>query len=583
MEVSSIKWVAFTIPLWFWWLVVAEPVSSLAVVDQHSDPLFNNMLEIRFTTNGATAESYFEFISLLRDTLASGEFSNEIPVTREPSNVPDSQRYFLVRLTNYAGDSIALGIDITNSYVVGYRTGGLSFFVDDTPENSGNYLFTGTNQNFLGFSSTYASLQRAAVQTRREIPLGIEELDSAISNLYHYRGEGNNRLVARALIICIQMISEAARFRQIENRVRQSISESQDFLPDRSIIRLENNWGALSEAVQTAIGGVFARAIQLLSPTTFETEYVDNVNHISVIRNLAFMLFACRSASNAGALQFLNNNMLIQPVTVSADDVCVIEEPTVRIRGRDGLCVDVHGGFYNDGNPIVLWPCKSNNDANQLWTLKRDGTIRSNGKCLTTFGYSPEVYVMIYDCSTAARDATIWQVWVNGSIINPRARLALTASSGDSGTTLTVDTHIYASRQGWLATNNTRDLVTSIVGFRDLCLQGNYSNRDVWVAACQRNNLQQQWVSYPDSSIRPSERQDHCLTSNNHDQGRNIIITSCSPGWASQRWMFTEDGYILNLFNGMVMAVPNSDPSRRQIVIWPPTGNPDQKWLRIRN
>jgi len=215
--------------------------------------------------------------------------------------------------------------------------------------------------------------------------------------------------------------------------------------------------------------------------------------------------------------------------------------------------------------------------------LKRDGTIRSNGKCLTAYGFTVGQYVMIYNCSTAATDATIWQVRMDGSIISlksrldPRSRLALSAPSGSSGTTLILDNNTLAPAQGWLATNNTQDLVTRIVGFStDLCLYGRYGNGEVWMGECGRNKWEQ-WVSYPDGSIRPNQDHDFCLTCEND----HVFILSCSAGRSSQRWMFKEDGTILNLFSGMVMEVKISDPSLYQIIMRPPSGNPNQKWLRI--
>ncbi|GMP72603.1 hypothetical protein CsSME_00030571 [Camellia sinensis var. sinensis] len=287
------------------------------------------------------------------------------------------------------------------------------------------------------------------------------------------------------------------------------------------------------------------------------------------------MLFVCNI--NHASSQF---SPLIRSVVAPVDDdddTCAEPEPTIRISGRNGLCVDVRDGQYNDGNPIQLWPCESNADANQLWTLKRDGTIQSNGKCLTTYGYSPGVYVMIYNCDTAVTAATRWQVWDNGTIINPESALVLSAESENAGTTLTVETNIYASRQGWRASNNTDPFVTSIVGFMDLCMQRNGNN--VGLGDCVSNQTDQKWAIYPDGSIRPQQNQNVCLTSNNHSQGRNIIIFGCSNGWSSQRWVFTNDGAILNLYNGMVIDVKDSNPILQQLILWPFNGNPNQKWL----
>nr|1PC8_B Chain B, Himalayan mistletoe ribosome-inactivating protein [Viscum album]1TFM_B Chain B, Himalayan mistletoe ribosome-inactivating protein [Viscum album]1YF8_B Chain B, Beta-galactoside-specific lectin 4 [Viscum album] len=254
---------------------------------------------------------------------------------------------------------------------------------------------------------------------------------------------------------------------------------------------------------------------------------------------------------------------------------CSASEPTVRIVGRNGMNVDVRDDDFHDGNQIQLWPSKSNNDPNQLWTIKRDGTIRSNGSCLTTYGYTAGVYVMIFDCNTAVREATIWQIWGNGTIINPRSNLALAASSGIKGTTLTVQTLDYTLGQGWLAGNDTAPREVTIYGFNDLCMESNGGS--VWVETCvsQQND---RWALYGDGSIRPEQNQDQCLTSG-RDSVAGINIVSCSGGSSGQRWVFTNEGAILNLKNGLAMDVAN--PGLGQIIIYPATGKPNQMWLPV--
>ncbi|KAG1359230.1 Ricin [Cocos nucifera] len=553
---------------WVWWtaMVGAAWVCALTVEDKYT--LRDNA--VSFTTAGATKESYTLFMNALRDQLASGDKSHGIPVLRDPSTVPDSQRFLLVELSNWEEASVTLAVDVINAHVVAYQAGNQSYFFRDAPNIAPFNVFRNTQQELLSFGGSYIELQRVAGEDREDIDLGISALEGAISSLRSTSSVQQNTQ-ARSLIVSIQMVSEAARFRYIERRVRQSITsdEYQTFRPDAGVLSLENNWGALSTAIQQSNQGVFSRPVQLQRPD-YSTLNVDNVMS-SVIRGLAFMVFVCRNQAS----QF--SPLIIRSVVAEDDDTCAHPEPTTRIIGRNGLCVDVRDGQYNDGNPIQLWPCKSNTDAGQLWTLKRDGTIQSNGKCLTTYGYSPGNYMMIYDCTTAVTAATLWEVWDNGTIINPKSALVLSAESANSGTTLTVETNIYASRQGWLASNNTEPFVTSIIGFMDLCMETNGTN--VWIGNCTSDEIEQKWAIYADGSIRPQQNQDRCLTSNNHFQGTNIIVLPCSPGWSSQRWLFTNDGTILNLYNGFVMDVEASDPSLKRIILWPSTGNPNQKWL----
>nr|AAR25548.1 lectin precursor [Viscum album] len=527
-------------------------------------------------THQTTGDEYFRFITLLRDYVSSGSFSNEIPLLRQ-STIPvsDAQRFVLVELTNQGGDSITAAIDVTNLYVVAYQAGDQSYFLRDAPDGAERHLFTGTTRSSLPFTGSYTDLERYAGH-RDQIPLGIEELIQSVSAL-RYPG-GSTRAQARSIIVLIQMISEAARFNPIFWRVRQDINSGESFLPDMYMLELETSWGQQSTQVQQSTYGVFNNPFRLAISTG---NFVTLSNVRDVIASLAIMLFVCRDRPSSSEVRYWP--LVIRPVLENSgavDDVtCTASEPTVRIVGRDGLCVDVRDGKFHNGNPIQLSPCKSNTDPNQLWTIRRDGTIRSNGRCLTTYGYTAGVYVMIFDCNTAVREATLWQIWGNGTIINPRSNLVLGAASGSSGTTLTVQTQVYSLGQGWLAGNDTAPREVTIYGFRDLCMEANGAS--VWVETCGSSKENQNWALYGDGSIRPKQNQDQCLTSQGDSVSTVINIVSCSAGSSGQRWVFTNEGTILNLKNGLVMDVAQSNPSLRRIIIYPATGNPNQMWLPL--
>ncbi|XP_050211798.1 ricin-like [Mercurialis annua] len=327
-----------------------------------------------------------------------------------------------------------------------------------------------------------------------------------------------------------------------------------------SSLSLENNWGSLSEQIQTSNQGAFVRAVQLRQRDN-RTFDVDSLTQ-ALIRNMGLLLYFCTTPSSSNR----------RPRSATAYDVCDYSEPTVRIAGPNGLCADVYKGWMHNGNSIILWPCKTNTDANQLWTLKRDGTIQSNGKCLTTYGSIPGRYMMIYDCDSAVADATRWKVWDNGTIINPAYGLVLAAKTWVEGVTLTVETNDYSIGQSWRPTNNTQPFVASIVGFKDLCLHANGEN--VWVEECVASKKEQQWALYPDGSIRPQEKQQYCLTGD----AELVKILSCKPGSSAQRWAFENDGSTLNLNTIWVLDVRRSDPSLKQILIYPNHGTKNQKW-----
>ncbi|KAJ8617063.1 hypothetical protein MRB53_013249 [Persea americana] len=531
---------------WFWWNAVVGPAWACPVeqhtlswscpVEQHTlswsctlmaaeQHTFNYQV-VRFTTVNVTKSSYEEFIKAVRAQLASGQESHGIPVTREPSKVRDSERY--------------------------------------------------------------VDLEGVANQSREKIKLGMGPFERAITTLRFSKIEQQSP-IASSLIVVIQMVAEAARFTYIVYHVRKRIPEVEVFCPNHTMLRYEKKWKALSRGIQQSNqGGVFLKPVKLINQ-------VDNTNH-PAIKGLAI----CKSKSDRAATtnhqHFIDHDMfMIRPVVVDADvatnvdkefndndddddddDTFPYPDPTVCISGRNGLCVDVRDGRYNNGNPIQLWPCQETLEVNQLWTLREDGTIRSNSMCLTTNGSSPGTHVMIYDCAAAEKAATLWQLWENGAIKNPKSGLVLSTESGDNGTILTVETNINASRQGWFASNNTEPFVTFIIGFDDLCMQAN--GNAMWVVECE----DQKWALYPDGTIRPQENQDRCLTSSHYNsQEIIIIISSCGPGSEDQRWVFTNAGTIWNMASGMVMEVKRSDPSLHQIILSGFTGNPNQKWLPL--
>ncbi|XP_048233460.1 ricin isoform X1 [Ricinus communis] len=532
---------------------------------------------INFTTAGATVQSYTNFIRAVRGRLTTGaDVRHEIPVLPNRVGLPINQRFILVELSNHAELSVTLALDVTNAYVVGYRAGNSAyFFHPDNQEDAEaiTHLFTDVQNRYtFAFGGNYDRLEQLAGNLRENIELGNGPLEEAISALYYYSTGGTQLpTLARSFIICIQMISEAARFQYIEGEMRTRIRYNRRSAPDPSVITLENSWGRLSTAIQESNQGAFASPIQLQRRNGSKFSVYDVSILIPII---ALMVYRCAPPPSS---QF---SLLIRPVVPNFNaDVCMDPEPIVRIVGRNGLCVDVRDGRFHNGNAIQLWPCKSNTDANQLWTLKRDNTIRSNGKCLTTYGYSPGVYVMIYDCNTAATDATRWQIWDNGTIINPRSSLVLAATSGNSGTTLTVQTNIYAVSQGWLPTNNTQPFVTTIVGLYGLCLQAN--SGQVWIEDCSSEKAEQQWALYADGSIRPQQNRDNCLTSDSNIRETVVKILSCGPASSGQRWMFKNDGTILNLYSGLVLDVRASDPSLKQIILYPLHGDPNQIWLPL--
>ncbi|WCJ33713.1 Beta-galactoside-specific lectin 3 [Euphorbia peplus] len=246
-----------------------------------------------------------------------------------------------------------------------------------------------------------------------------------------------------------------------------------------------------------------------------------------------------------------------------------------RISGPNGYCVDVKDGNYSNGNPVILWPCKSGPDINQLWTFQSDGTVRSNGMCLSSDGYHQGSNVVIFNC----RYANLWSLGQDGEVLNSISGLVLTAISGTVWTQLTLHASISSSFQTWRVGNDTKPRLVTITGYKGLCMKA--KNDEVWVEECESTGGGgKRWLLYPDGTIRPEKNPNGCLSYDNLVD-RRIVILFCGLAPSSQRWSFTGSGTILNKRSNLVMDVRGSDPSLKEIIVYSPTGNPNQRWKLI--
>ncbi|KAM7252912.1 hypothetical protein ACFE04_025530 [Oxalis oulophora] len=512
----------------------------------------------------ATKISYMMLIKELRNAVLQGTEINGVPVLPSENSVPSSQRFVEVRLSNWMDDGIVIAIDVTNLYVVAYRNSTDSYFLRDVPDEAHDQLFRYHRPHNLSFDGSYGQLQRAAGTHRRDIHLGMTELSSVIASL---SALVNERGTARGLLVCIQMIIEAARFRPIEEMVRDSFAEpSAWFNPNNYMLSLENSWGELSIAVQSATSQTssFNRTIVLqdIHGSNFDVNTVHQI-----IFTLAVMKFICRNRNSHNIMQ-VNTSTLTRsmaPKLGSCQSCRNSKEPALFIRGRNDMCADVNGGNYNDGNSIILFPCRDN-QVNQRWTFKADGTIRSNGKCLVAHEV-PGNQVMIFDCDKVGGWIKMWELWSNGTIRNKFSKLVLSATSGTMRSALTVRTNVYNSSQCWLPSQNIQLPVRSIVGMNDLCLHTDGSK--VLLVNCNTNERRQRWAIYPDGTIRPENR-DHCLVTRYSD---NLVVVSGCTGWDNERWLFENNGNIRTLFQNLVL-----DATQSEIIASRYNGKPNQIW-----
>ncbi|TYH91032.1 hypothetical protein ES332_A13G089700v1 [Gossypium tomentosum] len=545
-------WIAVLIVSWAYWISIVEPSCCIAVTENEQKL---KIYTVRFTTERATRNSYLMFMKDLYNALTErADRSGDIPILPPRSAQPtDPRQYVLVELSN-GYQTVTLALNVSNVYILGYHASAGSYFFSDVPNDVRNALFPGSSG--LPFTGRYGALEGAAgVGDRREIPLGMNELRQHIDNLNCINPNNNRAPIARALIVCIQMVSEAARMRNIQQQILAVAEPHADgtygtFNPDGLMTEYETSWEDISSAIQSATDGIFASAVRLV----YDAQELVLSTLRQVIFIIALMPMECNPRPN---LQFLrmstSTSSLRSSGLVDNSDTCEkVLAPTSHITGQNGFCVDVYEGIYHDGNKVILWEC-GQNQANQLWTLtSNDNTIRSGGKCLTTYGYSSQNYVMIYDCDTAVPDATKWEIRSDGTIRNPRSGLVLTGSRDSSGMiNLVVDHKFDASRQTFYASNNTKPAVTTIVGYKGMCLLASGSR--VWLEDCVSNDAKQQWAIYPDGTIRPQKNRNGCLKYANDYSG--LVNVATCDGFVEERWVFRNDGTILHKMTEMVMDV----------------------------
>ncbi|GMP41592.1 hypothetical protein CsSME_00011638 [Camellia sinensis var. sinensis] len=240
---------------------------------------------ISFNVAGATEASYRDFIGAPREIVSRGtQTVNGLPVLKTEGEVSNQDRFVLVNLIN--GNTVTLGIDVVNVYVVAFSSANSkSFFFKDATTLQLKNLFVGTKQTKLGYKSNYDSLeQQKGVKPRDKLPLGPTPLADAITRLW------NGESVAEPLIVVIQMVPKAARFKRIKEKVRKSITGGNTFTPKGLIVSMENEWGFMSKQIQLSKDGEnFINSVQL-KDNSYQILIINNFTTVSRHNMIAILL-----------------------------------------------------------------------------------------------------------------------------------------------------------------------------------------------------------------------------------------------------------------------------------------------------
>ncbi|KAK8508120.1 hypothetical protein V6N13_055573 [Hibiscus sabdariffa] len=237
----------------------------------------NAVYKVTFGAAYATQRTYGVFIKdLINALIVHGSASHGIPVLPsttdlQPTNI---KRYAVVQVSN-KNRNVSFVIDATTVYILGYRPGAgtTSYFFNDVPQAVRNLFFQGTVRTDLNFDGSYGTLEGKAGAKRDQIPLGFDELRQQIENLNDYTHlPGDAKQIAHALIVCIEMISEAARLKVIQQQLAalapvveggqgKSLYDSKDL---GLIAGFENGWKKLGKAIQNAdSGGIFRPSVTI--------------------------------------------------------------------------------------------------------------------------------------------------------------------------------------------------------------------------------------------------------------------------------------------------------------------------------
>ncbi|XP_028085351.1 nigrin b-like [Camellia sinensis] len=263
---------------------------------------------ISFNVVGATEASYRDFLGALREIVSRGtQTVNGLPVLKTAGNVLDRDRFVLVNLINI--NTVTLGIDVVNLYVVAFSSANSqSFFFKDATTLQLNNLFVGTKQTKLTYTSNYDSLEQQS-KARDKLPLGPTPLADAITRLW-YGGS-----VAEPVLVVIQMVSEAARFKRIEEQVRKSITDRNTFTPKGLIVSMENEWSSMSKQVQLSIDGEnFINSVQL-QDDNYRPLIVNDFTTLSRYTMVAILLYQSSKTTTSSysnialAEDFVNNEL----------------------------------------------------------------------------------------------------------------------------------------------------------------------------------------------------------------------------------------------------------------------------------
>ncbi|XP_062079311.1 ribosome-inactivating protein gelonin-like [Humulus lupulus] len=262
--------VQIVVATWIWW-------SSINAFGWASEvPLTATYSSVSFNTSfhDASVGFYQMFMQSLRTELSSGTESHEIPVLRTKSTAVGDQQFVYVNLFN-PSVSITFAIHSLNAYVVAYQVDAdeRCYFFRETPPNSKTLLFSHCKTRVdVNLETNYVKLGG-----REKTRLGFKALDQSLDAFKSFDSKDPNDELRQNLLVVIQMVAEAARFKNIQQMLEWNGFES-GFFPRGDIISYENKWEDLSKAFQQSEDGKFPEIA--LQHEDYTSRYVSTVAEV---------------------------------------------------------------------------------------------------------------------------------------------------------------------------------------------------------------------------------------------------------------------------------------------------------------
>ncbi|XP_074306593.1 ribosome-inactivating protein PD-L3/PD-L4-like [Silene latifolia] len=214
--------------------------------------------DLTFNVGQATKTSYSTFLTNLRNLVSNPNVhygQTNIPVMSAPTNPP---KYITIDLHSNRGTVITVALSRNDLYIVGYLDkicgNYRSHIFKDAPV-SASTLFpvaTGVNRVRILYDSSYAAMEKNAGVDRSKLGLGVVSLNRLFNAVYSQKL--NVQTEAKFLLTAVQMISESARFKFIENKILGKFSDV--YNPDPKAIEFEKSWDKTSKSVKNSKNGV---------------------------------------------------------------------------------------------------------------------------------------------------------------------------------------------------------------------------------------------------------------------------------------------------------------------------------------